>query len=121
MAREANAWRVRGLERVSHYTRVVKVEEVTIASGAYTRTAWLARGPAAAHSLCLVLDGEHYMRGMDALPLFDAVTEPMTFLFLSHGDARQVDYVGNEQFTRFVGEDVVTGSIKASNTDKSSK
>lgn len=84
------------------------LEEVTIGSSSYARTAWIAPGPATAHSLCLVLDGEHYLGGMDALPVLDSLA-PRTFLFLSHGGAaaRHVDYVGNAEFARFVGEDVV--------------
>jgi enterochelin esterase-like enzyme len=94
----------------------LNLEEVTIrsSSGAYSRTGWIAPGPATAHSLCLILDGEHYLGGMDALPVLDSLTasgrlSPTTFLFLSHGGAaaRHVDYVGSAQFSRFVGEDVV--------------
>jgi enterochelin esterase-like enzyme len=94
----------------------VNLEEVTIRSstGAYARTAWIAPGPATPHSLGLVLDGEHYLGGMDALPVLDALTAsgrlaPATFLFLSHGGAaaRHVDYVGSAEFTRFVAEEVV--------------
>ncbi len=94
----------------------MNLAEVTIRSrsGAYSRTAWIAPGPATAHPLCLVLDGEHYLRGMDALPVLEAMMAsgrlaPTTFLFLAHGgsEARHVDYVGSEPFARFVADDVV--------------
>ncbi|MGD9892683.1 MAG: alpha/beta hydrolase, partial [Dehalococcoidia bacterium] len=94
----------------------MNLEEVTIrsSSDAYSRTAWIAPGPTTAHALCLILDGEHYLHGMDALPVLDALAasgtlSPTTFLFLSHGgaEARHVDYVGSARFARFVSEDVV--------------
>ena len=94
----------------------MNLEEVTIRSSvdAYSRTAWIAPGPTTSGSLCLFLDGEHYLRGMDVLPVLDSLTAsgriaPTTFLFVAHGgaEARHVDYVGNAQFARFIGEDVV--------------
>lgn len=92
------------------------IDELTITSSEreYTRPAWLVAGPETAHSLCVLLDGEHYRDGVQALPIVETLMQrgsipPMTLLFVSHGGsaARHADYVGDPQFARFVAEDVV--------------
>ena len=93
------------------------VEELLITSTEreYARSAWLVAGPETEHSLCVLLDGEHYRDGVQALPIFTTLMQrgsipPMTLIFVSHGGAaaRHADYVGDPQFARFVAEDVVS-------------
>jgi enterochelin esterase family protein len=81
----------------------------------YMRTAWLIEGPMTDHSLCVLLDGEHYRDNVDALPIFSTLMQrgsipPMTLVFVSHGDAaaRHADYVCDPPFARFIAEDVVS-------------
>src|SRR5262245_62741689 len=81
----------------------------------YVRSAWLIEAPKTDHSLCVLLDGEHYRDDVHALPIFSTLMQrgsipPMTLLFVSHGGpaARHADYVGNPQFARFIAEDVVS-------------
>ena len=47
-------------------------EELTIKSTEreYVRSAWLIEGPKTDHSLCVLLDGEHYRDSVHALPIF---------------------------------------------------
>ena len=92
-------------------------EELTITSTEreYARSAWLVEGPRTDHSLCVLLDGEHYRDGVQAAPIFSALMQrgsipPMTLVFVSNGGsaARHADYVGDPQFARYIAEDVVT-------------
>ena len=91
-------------------------EELTITSTEreYARSAWLVEGPKTDHSLCVLLDGEHYRDKIDPVPIFSALVQrgsipPMTLVFVSHGGAaaRHSDYVCDPQFARFIAEDVV--------------
>lgn len=92
-------------------------DEMSIKSSAreYVRTAWLIEGPKTDHSLCVLLDGEHYRDNVHALPIFSTLMQrgsipPMTLVFVSHGEvaARHTDYVCDPQFARFIAEDVVS-------------
>jgi enterochelin esterase family protein len=92
-------------------------EELTIegTEGAYVRSAWLVEGPKTDHALCVLLDGEHYRDGVQAVPIFSTLMQrgsipPMTLVFVSHGGAaaRHADYVGDPRFARFIAEDVVS-------------
>ena len=92
-------------------------EELTIRSTEreYVRSAWLVEGPRTDHSLCVLLDGEHYRDDLDVLPILATLMErgsipPMTLVFVSHGGAaaRHSDYLCDPQFARFVAEDVVS-------------
>jgi len=83
----------------------------------YARSAWLIEGPKTDHSLCVLLDGEHYRDDVHALPIFSTLMQrgsipPMTLVFVSHGGAaaRHADYVCNPQFARFIAEDVVNSA-----------
>lgn len=65
-------------------------------------------------TLCLFLDGEHYWRDMDVVPLLNelrrAGTLPDTTLaFVGHlsGAARQKDYTCNQNYATFIGETVL--------------
>ena len=80
----------------------------------YARSAWLVAGPPTPHRLCVLLDGEIYRDGVDALPVLATLMEsgripPMTVVLVSHAGAaaRHADYVCDPQFARFVAEDVV--------------
>ncbi len=81
----------------------------------YSRLLRLQRGPTdEAHRLCLLLDGEHYWRDMDAVPLLNELLssgklQPMTLALVGHvsGAARHVDYTCNGQYSRFIGEAVM--------------
>jgi enterochelin esterase family protein len=92
-------------------------EELTITSTErdYVRSAWLIEGPKTAHSLCVLLDGEHYRDNVQAIPIFSTLMQrgsipPMTLVFVSHGGAaaRHSDYLCDPQFARFIAEDVVS-------------
>ncbi len=81
----------------------------------YVRSAWLVEGPRTDHSLCVLLDGEHYRDNVQALPIISTLMQrgslpPMTLVFVSHGGAaaRHSDYVCDPQFARFIAEDVVS-------------
>ena len=59
----------------------------------YVRSAWLIEGPKTDHSLCVLLDGQHYRDNVHALPIFSTLMErgsipPMTLVFVSHGGPR---------------------------------
>jgi len=76
----------------------------------YARLLRLLRGPAdSPHRLCLLLDGEHYWRDMDAIPVLQKLVSkgsipPMTFALIGHvsGAARHEDYTCNERYSRFI-------------------
>jgi iron(III)-enterobactin esterase len=91
------------------------MESLEITSTEYARSAWLVEGPATNHSLCILLDGEHYRDNVHALPIFSTLMQrgsipPMTLVFVSNGGAaaRHSDYVCDPQFARFIAEDVVS-------------
>ena len=95
----------------------IKLEEHVIADDTtdYTRLLRLQRGPAnLPHRLCLFLDGEHYWRDMDAIPLLNDLLQkrdlpPMTVALVGHvsGAARHEDYTCNERYAHFIGDTVV--------------
>jgi len=90
-------------------------ETLSIAAGKYQRTAWFY--PAATtepHRLAIFLDAEHYLRDMDALPVFSGLQErgdipPLSLVFVSqvNSRSRHADYVCNEQYADFIAQDVV--------------
>ena len=112
-------WKIEG----AHYLKkanprsIIKLEEHTVTdpTTGYSRLVRLQRGPSnQAHRLCLILDGEHYWRDMDAVPVLNALSNKgeipgMTFAFVGHvsGAARQEDYVCNERYGQFIGDAVV--------------
>lgn len=113
-------WKMEGdrfLKKASSRS-TIKLEEHTVTGSAtgYTRLVRLQRGPATQpHRLCLILDGEHYWRDMDAVPVLNALSDRgrmprMTFAFVGHvsGAARHEDYTCNERYSRFIGEEVMT-------------
>ena len=93
----------------------VEHHSITSASGEYTRAIQLLRGPEhESHRLCLFLDGEHYWRDLDAIPIVDGLRQsgalpPMTYLFVSHvsREARHADYACNDRYANFIAVDVV--------------
>jgi enterochelin esterase family protein len=110
------------MEHAIHFLRMAnprqpKLEHHTISDSVtgYSRTIRLVRGPARQpHRLCLFLDGELYMREMDAVPILNALTDrnalpPLTFAFVDHVNmkVRGQDYTCNDQFGRFIGEKVI--------------
>lgn len=112
-------WKMEGdrfLKKANPRT-TIKLEEHTVTGAAtgYSRLVRLQRGPAdQPHRLCLILDGEHYWRDMDAAPVLNALCESgkipqMTFAYVGHvsGAARQEDYTCNERYSRFIGEEVM--------------
>ena len=81
----------------------------------YVRSAWLIEGPKTDHSLCVLLDGEHYRDDVRALPIFSTLMQRgriprMTLVLVSHGDAvaRHTDFACDPHFARFIAEDVVS-------------
>jgi enterochelin esterase family protein len=97
---------------------VIKLEEHTVIDPAtgYARLVRLQRGPSgASHRLCLFLDGEHYWRDLDAVPLLNAMAlageiPAMTFAFVGHvsAAARHEDYTCNEHYGQFIDKTVMT-------------
>jgi len=101
----------------------MKLEPHVITGRDYSRIVWYRPGPTdRPHALCVFLDGEHYHRDMDALPLLESLLAesgmpPLSLLFISHvgvgGGAadyaacRMADYTCNDRYARFVAEDVV--------------
>jgi enterochelin esterase family protein len=87
---------------------------ITSASGEYTRDIWFLPGPEdKPHPLCLFLDGEYYIRDMQALPVITELREtgsipPVTCLFVSHvsSEARHADFTCNDRYTKFIAEDI---------------
>lgn len=109
---------------------VIKLEEHVLSGHGYTRIVRLKRGPATIpHHLCLFLDGEHYWRDMNVLPLLERLVDegklkPMTFAFVGHVSAadRVVDYTCNEDYAAFINDDVVpwlSKEVSALNTWRS--
>jgi enterochelin esterase family protein len=95
----------------------VKTEQhaITSADRRYTRDVWLSRSLAEGpHRLAVFLDAEHYLRDMDSLPVIKdligtGALPPTTCVFVSHvsGAARHEDYTCNDEYSRFITEDVV--------------
>lgn len=106
----------RDLKKANPRTTIC-LEEHSISDDAtgYTRLVRLQRAPAdIPHRLFLFLDGEHYWRDMDAVPLLNSLLErgdlpPMTFAFIGHVSAkdRVDDYTCNEQYARFISDAVM--------------
>ncbi|WFB37563.1 GNAT family N-acetyltransferase [Kiritimatiellota bacterium B12222] len=96
---------------------VIKLEEHMVrgANSDISRLVRLQRGSSEEpHRLCLFLDGEHYWRDMDALPILNALCESldhprMTFAFVGHlsAAARHVDYTCNTAYAHFIGEELM--------------
>ena len=95
---------------------------IASSSGEYSRNVWYQPGPdGESHPLCVFLDGEHYLRDMDALPLINALiasgdVPAMSLLFVSHVSSdptnadyncRHVDYTCNVRYSKFIADDVV--------------
>jgi len=83
------------------------------ASGAYFRKAWWLPATGATR-LCIFLDAEYYLEKMDAaaslLELQAARSiPPVNCLFVSNlsAEARQEDYICNDDYSRFIADDVV--------------
>jgi enterochelin esterase family protein len=99
----------------------MELEEHVVSSGEYSRTVWYHAGPAdTPHSLCILLDGEYYLRDLDALPVLEALLgergmPSLSLVFVSHvssdpdqvGDAsRHADFACNERYARYIAADV---------------
>lgn len=88
---------------------------ITSASGEYARDIWFLPGPTdRPHPLCLFLDGEHYIRDMQALPIITDLIKtgsipPVACIFVSHvsSGARHADFTCNDRYTKFIAEEVV--------------
>jgi len=99
----------------------MKLEQHVMSSGEYSRTIWYHGGPQdTPHSLCVFLDGEHYTRDLDALPVMEALLgergmPSLSLVFVSHVSSdpaladyacRQDDYACNERYARYIATDV---------------
>ena len=100
----------------------MKPEQHVISSGEYSRTIWFRPGPTnQPHPLCVFLDGEHYLRDMDSLPVIEKLLArgdipSVSLLFVSHVSSdpsqadyacRHADYACNDRYSRFIAEDVM--------------
>lgn len=114
-------WKTEGRHRIlkkANPRTTIKLEEhvITDDTTGYTRLLRLQRGPSnQTHGLCLFLDGEHYWRDMDAIPLLNDLLQkrnlpPMTFALVGHvsSDARHEDYTCNERYAHFIGDTVMS-------------
>lgn len=88
--------------------------DLTARDGAYTRRAWFQPGPAAAHRLGILLDGEFMLERVGAWPIIERLTADgaipaMSWLFIESGGAaaRHADYTHDPRFARFVAEDAI--------------
>jgi enterochelin esterase family protein len=98
-------------------------QQLTSASGEYTRDVWLLPGPAdRVHPLAVFLDAEIYLGNMKAPPVLtdlmaSGAIPQMTCVFVSHVDmaARHADFLCNDRYTKFIAEDVVDWA-RAQNT-----
>jgi len=83
--------------------------------GDYSRDVWLLPGPQdQPHRLCVFLDGEHYIRDLQAVPILEELLDcgaipPATCVFVSHvsSAARHEDYVWNNRYADFIANDLV--------------
>jgi enterochelin esterase-like enzyme len=95
----------------------MKLQRHVVSSGDYSRNVWYHAGPKdTPHALGIFLDGEHYVRDLDAMPVLEALlgergTPPLSLLFVSNVSSdpsqvdyacRQVDYVCNERYARYI-------------------
>lgn len=95
----------------------IKLEEhvVSCPKTKYERIVRLKRGPKEhAHRLLLFLDGEHYWRDMNAIPVIENLIRnghlpDMSIALVGHvsGAARHEDYTCNERYADFIGEAVM--------------
>lgn len=94
----------------------MKLEEHHIInlSGEYSRKVWYLPGISPAQKICLFLDGEYYVKHMDAPALLTDLQDkklipPVACLFVSHvnGAARHDDFTCNPRYARFVVEDLM--------------
>jgi enterochelin esterase-like enzyme len=94
----------------------MNIEEFEVMGEEFTRKVWFSAGPnQAKHPLCVILDGEHYMKSMNALStLAEAIARGripnMSVAFVSHNGARarHEDYVCNDRFARYIAIDLVS-------------
>ncbi|HET9944159.1 MAG TPA: alpha/beta hydrolase-fold protein [Actinomycetes bacterium] len=99
----------------------MRLEQHVVSSGEYSRSIWYHAGPQdTPHALCIFLDGEHYTRDLDALPVLEALLgergmPPLSLVFVSHvsSDPGQADYAGrqtdfacNERYARYIATEV---------------
>lgn len=73
----------------------MNIEQLEIKGRDYTRTAWLLPGPKQKHPICIVLDGEHYQKSMNALSIFKESMETghipkMSFSFPTMAPSRDM-------------------------------
>ncbi len=94
----------------------MNLEQHTIisSSGAYSRGLWYLPAEQRPAKICLFLDGEYYVNQMDAPAKLIALQRaglipPVTCVFVSYvdGAARHADYTCNDQYARFITEDLI--------------
>ncbi len=93
----------------------MELKQFEIKGKDYSRAAWFMPGPSEKHPLCVVLDGEHYLKSMNMLSILkESVASgripKMSVVFVSHNGAqsRHEDYTCNDRFARYIAEDVVS-------------
>ena len=90
--------------------------EIPSSCGQYSRDVWFLPGPPnLPHRLCVFLEGEYYLRDMECVPVIEKLVvnetiPPVTCLFVSHAtrEARHNDYTCDEDYTKFIANDVVS-------------
>ena len=94
----------------------MEIEEHNLfsSSGEFSRKAWYLPCAERPEQFCIFLDGEYYVKRMDAPTKLVELQEsgsipPVACLFISHlnGEARHYDYTCNEQYADFVAGDAV--------------
>jgi len=112
-------WKVDGdryLQK-SNPRETIHLEEklITCRDTSYSRLLRWQSGPSdQPHRLYLLLDGEHYWRDMDAVPVLNRLTwegriPRMTFALVGHvsGAARHVDYMCNASYAEYIAETIL--------------
>ncbi len=87
----------------------------------FSRWCWFLPGPPGPQPLCIVLDAEYYLAGMQSLKLLRDATgqgllPPMSFLFVSNVDetARHTDFACNDAYAKFIAVEAVNWAEKQS-------
>ena len=92
----------------------MNAEQVTVRGRDYTRAVWFLAGPQqTSHALCVFLDGEYYLERVGALAILEKAIASgripsMSLVFVpSNGpQSRHEDFICNDQYARFVAEDI---------------
>lgn len=103
------------MEAASPFDLNLERHQLVSTSCEFVRDLWFLPSPTnEASALGVFLDGEHYLRDLDCVPIITGLMEderipPMSCLFISHcsSAARHADFTCNPRYAQFVACDVV--------------